>query len=398
MKILIVTPHFYPENFKCNDMAFELKKRGHDVSVMTAIPDYPQGRFYKGYGILKKRKEIVNGVKVHRSLIIPRGNGGALRLILNYISYTLFASLKGGWFGLTKRYDAIIVHETSPVMVGIPAVFIKKMQKIPQYFWVLDLWPESLSAAGGFNNKKILGIFNSLTKWIYKNSDKILISSKGFTESICKKGDSQSKIQYYPNWVDEIKVSEKNIPNFSQGFNIVFAGNIGEAQDFRNVMNAALLLKNNSNINFIFIGDGRKKEWVESFIKEQSLENVFCLGRYPLEMMPKFYQKADLLFLSLKDQPIFELTVPAKLQSYMSSGKPVVAMINGEGADLIKEADCGWSVNAGDYKSLANLLLKLSQEDKKILEQKGQNGKIYSQNHFNFKKSIDNIEALLLNP
>lgn len=127
MKLLIVTPHFYPENFKVNDMAFELQKRGHDVSVMTAIPDYPEGRFYKGYGIFKKRRESINGVKVHRSLIIPRHSGSSFWLAMNYLSYTFFASLKSLWFGIAKKYDAIIVHEPSPILVGIPAVIIKKI-------------------------------------------------------------------------------------------------------------------------------------------------------------------------------------------------------------------------------------------------------------------------------
>lgn len=396
-RILIVTPHFYPESFKCNDMAFELKNRGHVVSVMTAIPDYHDGKFHKGYGFFKKRKEIINGVQVHRSFIIPRGKGSFCRLALNYVSYTFFATLKAFWFGLTRKYDAVIVHETSPVMVGIPAVIIKKMQKLPMFFWVLDLWPESLTAAGGINNKFILGCFSSLTKWIYRNSNKILISSKGFRTSINNKDDLfDHKINYFPNWVDEFQPSNDPIPELPKGFNIIFAGNIGEAQDFPNILEAAKLLKDEKNINFIFLGDGRKKIWIEEFIKDKELTNVHCFGRFPINMMPNFYKKADILFLALKDSPIFKLTVPAKLQSYMSSGKPILAMINGEGTDLIKDADCGWSVPAGDYSSLAKLILKLSKEDPEILNQKGQNGKKFSQKYFSFATSIDKLESMML--
>jgi len=395
MKILLLTPHFYPETFKCNDMAFELQKRGHDVTVMTAIPDYPQGSFFKGYGIFKRRKEVIHEVKVHRSLIIPRGNGDSLRLALNYLSYTFFAVIKAIWFGFSKNFDAIIVHETSPVMVGIPAVLIKQLQKIPLCFWILDLWPESLFAAGGIRNKFVLKFFESLTCWIYKNCDTLLIGSKGFHKSIEPKGDFKNKIVYFPNWVDDIDPSNKAVPNFPDGFNIVFTGNIGDAQDFPHVIDVAKKLKNCKDINFFIIGDGRKKKWLDEQIRKNNLSNIKCLGRFPIEQMPEFYKKASVLFLALKNNLIFSLTAPAKLQAYMSSGKPVVAMINGEGADLISEADCGWSVPAEDSDALASLLLKLSKEDKEVLKKKGENGKAYSDQHFRFSDCIDNLESIL---
>ena len=397
MKILIVTPHFYPENFKCNDMAFELRNRGHEVTVMTAIPDYPHGKFFKGYGVLKKRRERVNGVDIRRSLVIPRGKGSSFRLALNYISYTFFATVKSFWMAVTHKYDIVIGHETSPVMVGIPGVIVKKIQNIPMFFWVLDLWPESLTAAGGIENKYIIKPFENLTKWIYKHSDRLLIGSKGYRTSINQKGDFDSKILYFPNWIEESLIDSKSVkvPELPEGFNVMIAGNMGDAQDIPHVMKAALLLKG-TKINFIFVGDGRKKEFVDNFIKEHSLENqVFCLGRFSLEAMPSLFAQANVLFMALKDVPIFSLTVPSRLQAYMSSGKPVVAMINGEGADLISEADCGWSVPAEDSKALADLLLKLSKEEEAILEQKGENGKSFSEQHFNFQKCMDNLEDLI---
>lgn len=397
MKLLIVTPHFYPENFKVNDMAFELQRRGHDVSVMTAIPDYPEGRFYKGYGILKRRREIFNGVKVHRSLIIPRRSGGSIWLALNYLSYTFFASFKSLWLGLTRKYDAIIVHEPSPVLVGVPAIIVKKLQKIPIHFWVLDLWPESLSAAGGIKNKYVLALFERLTKRIYNNSTTLLIGSKGYESSICEKGNFKDRIEFFPNWVEDALESPKTVevPQLPDGFNIVIAGNMGDAQDLPHVMEAACLLKG-SNINFNFIGDGRKREFVEQYAKENGLEqNVFCYGRYPLEAMPSFFNQADLLFFALKDAPIFALTVPSRLQAYMSSGKPVIAMINGEGADAIKDADCGWSVPAEQPERLADLLRKLSNLSKSELGRKGENGKSYSQKYYDFKSCIDHLEQIL---
>lgn len=379
-------------------MAFELQRRGHAVTVLAPIPDYPFGKYYKGYGVFKRRKEVINGVKVIRTFVTPRRNASPKWMALNYFTHTLFSTLRAARLGLSEKYDTIIVHETSPVTIGIPAVIIKKIRKIPLHFWVLDLWPESLTAAGGIKNQKILNFFGRITSWLYKNSDNILIGSKGYRKSINRLGDFDAKIHYFPNWIDTelIEVKKVSAPPIPDGFNVLFAGNIGDAQDFPHILEAANILKD-SNINFVFVGDGRKKEWVINKAKELKLGNVFCLGKFPLEMMSGFFEQADILLLSLKDSPIFKITVPAKLQAYMSSGKPIVAMINGEGRDVIREADCGWSVKAEDSQGLAMLLSKLSTTDSKVLKEKGNNGKRFSQQHYDFSKCIDNLESIINN-
>jgi len=398
-RVLLVTQYFYPENFKANDLAFELAKRGYEVTVLTAIPNYPYGQFFEGYGLFKKRKETLNGVTIYRSYIIPRHDSSAKWLALNYLSFTFFASIKALWLALTKTYDVIIVHEPSPILVGIPAIIVKNLLKIPLHFWILDLWPESLTAAGGVKNKRVLGLFDRITKWIYNKSDTLLIGSKGYRHSIESKGDFSSKIEYFPNWVeDTLNITTENlsIPEFPQGFNIVIAGNMGDAQDLPHIMETARLLKG-TNINFIFIGDGRKKSFVEEFCKSNGLyKQVYCLGRFPLEYMPHFFHKADVLFFALKKTPIFSLTVPSRLQAYMSSGKAIIAMIDGEGADLIKEADCGWSVPAEEPEILAELLLHISNISPKELKEKGENGQNYSQTHFRFDKCIDHLENIII--
>ena len=362
-KILICTNHFYPETFRCNDVAFELANRGYDVTVLTAIPDYPKGEYFDGYGIFRRRRETVNGVKVIRGFIIPRGNGGGIRLLLNYLSFLISSVFISLFLGLFRKYDKVLIHETSPVMIGIPAVILSKIQKVPLFFWVLDLWPESLQAAGGINNPKVLGFFEKLTTWIYKNSDKILISSKGFVESIKEKGDFESRIVYFPNWSDKALEVNGNckIPDLPKGFIVMFAGNIGEAQDFDHIMKAAKYLKDEQQIHFVFVGDGRKRPWVEKYRDDYQLQNtVHWLGRYPVECMPAFFEQADVMLMTLKDVSIFSLTAPAKLQAYMSAGKPILAMMNGEGPRIIKEASCGCSVPASDSRALADIILKFS--------------------------------------
>ena len=397
-KILICTNHFYPETFRVNDIAFNFAEKGYDVTVLTAIPDYPKGKYFDGYGIFSRRCEKVKGVKVIRGFAIPRGNGNTFRIVLNYLSFFISSVFISVWLGLFRKFDRVFVHETSPVMIGVPAIIVKKLQHIPLLFWVLDLWPESLQAAGGVNNIRILKLFEKLTKWIYKNSDKILISSRGFEQSIIDKGDFKDKIVYFPNWVDREMASDKQIslPQLPQGFIVMFAGNIGEAQDFEHIMDAAIRLRSHKDIHFVIVGNGRKFKWVESFVQNNSLEEqVHLLGRYPSETMPLLFSKADVMLVTLKDASIFNLTVPAKLQAYMSAGKPIVAMMNGEGPRVIEEAQCGWSVVAGDDKGLAKCILEISSFDEEILLNKGSNGRRYQIENFNVDKCLLALERMM---
>jgi glycosyltransferase involved in cell wall biosynthesis len=402
MKILIVTQYYFPENFKSNDLSFELQKRGHDVTVLTGLPNYPEGKLYKGYGIFKKRKQEMNGVKIIRSLLLLRGKGGGIRLFLNYFSFAFFASLKAFFLSFNYKYDAVIVHEPSPITQFYPALLLKKLQNTPVYFWVMDLWPESLETAGGVKNKFVLNFFKNMVIGFYKNSEKILITSKGFKRSILEKGNFEHKLEHFPNWAeDSISEGDQNypIPHLPEGFKIMFAGNVGEAQDMDAVMNTALELKNHSEIKFIIVGDGRKMPFVQDFIKKHKLEKtVITLGRFPVEAMASFFAKADVMLVSLKDDAIFNLTVPAKVQAYMSASKPIVAMLNGEGADIIEEAKCGWATPAGDAKKLASTILKMANLDVEDLKIMGDNSRNFFYKNYQLSSCIDNLERILTEP
>lgn len=399
--ILVISPHFFPENFKCNDVAFELARRGYSVTVLSDIPNYPSGFFFQGYGLFKKRREVVNDVKIIRTAVIPRGDGSSVRLLLNYLSFLITASVNAVFMALFQHFDVVLVHESSPITVGIPGVIIKKLSKQTKLlFWVLDLWPESLQVAGGINNKSVLNFFARIAKLCYRVSDKILISSKGFRESICQKGDFDSKLEYFPNWAEEsINASSSYIlPELPEGFRVMFAGNLGESQDFENVLEAVKILRNRgrNDIHLILVGNGRKRPWIEHYIEEFSLSSlVHCLGYHPLDTMGLFFEKADVLFLALKDSLIFNLTCPAKLQAYMSSGKPILAMINGEGADIIANAKCGISVPAGNSVGLADALEQMSRLNSEDLASLGENGKVYCNKTFSFVKNMDNIEKMI---
>lgn len=399
MRILFITQYFYPEVFRGNDIAFDLAI-DNEVTVVTSVPNYPQGSFFKGYGFFKKNREIINGVHVVRVPVFPRGKDNSLSLILNYFSYVFSASLSIVILALKERYDCVFVQQLSPVTLAIPGVIYKKLRKVPLYLWVLDLWPESLQSAGNINNKALLLFFEKIVRLIYKNSSKILISSKGFLYSILDKGVPERKIYYFPNWAEDVFVNVENkteeIPDLLPGFRVMFAGNIGEAQDFHAIMNTAVFLKNKPEIKFIIIGDGRKKTWLDNFVRDNGLQDtVQLLGRYPLNMMPSFFDKANIMMVSLKDELIFNLTIPAKIQAYMASSKPILAMLNGEGAVLVKDAKCGYSVNAGDYKGLAEKIINMQKMDPDELESMGLNGRVYCDNNFNKQQCLINLRKIL---
>lgn len=408
MKICIFTNHFYPEDFKVNDIAFELAKLGYDVTVLTAIPDYPKGKFYDGYSLFNRRHEMVNGVNVIRLPIIPRGKGGAIRLVLNYLSYYFCLSIFTFFHGFRNKYDKIFVHLTSPFFIGVCAKKLSKRQKIPMIFWTLDLWPESLISAGGFKNKLLINQQTRMVSKVYEQCSKILIGSKGFEKSICEKGDFKDKLVYFPNWAEDVKEecpAEFDINKIepfasmkNDDFILLFAGNLGEAQNLDAILDAAYLLKNEQHIKFVFVGDGRRKEHLENIVKEKCLQNtVYFTGRYPITTMPVFMKNADVLLFSLKDEPCFNLTVPSKVQFYMAQGKPVLAMINGDGADLVKEADCGVCVSAGDYKTYSECILKLFNMNKAKLDFMGKNGKDYYNKNFIKSKRIQQLDEILKN-
>ena len=398
MKILFVCQYFYPEVFRGNDIAFHWAEQGHEVHVVCGIPNYPDGKFYEGYGLFKKRHEVVNGVRVTRLPIFPRGNN-KIMLMLNYFSYLFVAWVWMLFHAMFHKYDRVFVQQLSPVMMSAPGVLYKRLRKVLLYTWVLDLWPESLTAAGGINNKYVLDFFRHYVKSQYKHSDKILISSRSFEKSILEYGSYLDKLVYFPQWSDGIGGVERipeNAPNIPDGFKLMFAGAVGEAHGFDCTMQAALLTREHKDIKWIIVGDGRRLDWVKSFVKEHGLEEtVFTLGRFPSDTMSWFFKQANVMLVTLNDDPLFKLYAPAKISSYMAAAKPIVAVLNGEGAEVIREANCGWSLPAGDAEGFAKLAIELSRKEAAELAVKGINAAKYYNEHFVKEKCLRKLDELM---
>jgi len=398
MRILIVSQYFWPENFRINDLSAGLVQRGHTVTVLTGIPNYPAGKFYSGYNFFKNTRQEYCGARVVRVPIIARGKGGNLNLILNYLSFVIFGTL---WapFVCRQEYDVIFVYGISPILMAIPAIFLKKIRKVPVILYVLDLWPEAVTAVVPIKSPFLSNLLKKIVYFIYKNCDQILVSSSGFAEPIKEMGISGSKINYWPQWAEDnykivtVKEDSSESREMPSGFRIMFAGNIGVPQGFETIIEAADKLKGHLNIHWVIIGEGRMKPWVESQVRLRKLENtVHLLGRRPVETMASYFALADVLLVSLKKGHLFALTLPAKIQSYMACGRPILACLDGEGAKVIQESQAGVFCPAEDHELLAAAVLKMSQFTDAERIEMGLRGRAYFEKHFSRDKLLTELE------
>jgi colanic acid biosynthesis glycosyl transferase WcaI len=400
VKILIVSQYFWPENFRINDLTQELVLRGHSVKVLTGIPNYPDGTVFEEYRKTPKAFDYYNGVQVFRVPMLARGNGG-VRLFLNYLSFVLGACLNGTWRLRRQQADVIFVFEPSPVTVGLPAILFGRIKRAPVVFWALDLWPETLAAIGVVRSPMVLGWVGHLVRFIYERCTMVLGQSRGFLPKISKYCSDAKKVRYFPSWAEEIfneadLVRAPEVPEQQGVFNVLFAGNIGEAQDLSAILNAAEFLRDNIAIRWLIVGDGRRSDWVHAEVARRGLQrNVMLLGRFPVERMPSFYAHADALLVSLKKDPVFSLTIPGKVQSYLMAGLPILGMLDGEGAKVITDANAGLVCAAGNSGGLASAVLEMFAMSVDQRKQLGVNGRDFAQKEFGRGFLMDQLELLL---
>lgn len=342
----------------------ELSDRGHEVTILTGYPNYPSGNVFPEFRRNPDAYDRLGAANIVRVPLLPRGNG-ALRLFLNYLSFTLSASFLGAWRLRGMVFDVIFVFEPSPITVGLPAVLLRRLKRVPLAFWVLDLWPETLEAIGVVRSSAILKLVGGLVSYIYNRCDLVLAQSRSFIPQIRKYCRGDIRVEYFPSWSDSVfdfsvVAAASEVPPGKGSFDVMFAGNMGDAQDFPAILDAAEILKD-EKIRWLVVGDGRATEWVRAEVDKRRLGRCFLLlGRYSVDRMPSFFKHADALLVSLKDTPIFSMTIPGKLQSYLVSGIPVLAMLNGEGAEIVKGSGAGLSCPAGDGKALATAVLELA--------------------------------------
>lgn len=398
MKILIVTQYFFPEDFRINDFAFVLAKRGHEVTVLTGLPNYPDGKFFGSFKLFSK--EMLNDVCLYRVPIFSRGKSRGWELFINYISFLISSLIFGPFLLRRKEFDVVFAVNFSPATVGVCGAFFAAFKKAKFGVWVQDLWPDSLKATSAISSTLILDIVGIMVKWIYSRADTIFVQSTGFIESIKNMGISPHKIEYFPNWAEDFygtndpqlkNVYNKYIPK--NKFIIMFAGNLGVAQSLNTIIQAAIILKNEP-IHWIILGAGRAEAGFKSNISKHGLEsNISLIGKFPVNLMPNFFSLADVMLVTLKDDPAFSSTIPSKIQSYLKSGKPILSALNGDGGAVINNSGAGINVSAEDYKELAFAALSLSKLSSEDLFDMGAKGKCFYDNNFDISVLVARFEA-----
>lgn len=399
MRVLVVSQYFWPENFRINAIVKSLVERGVEVEVLTGKPNYPEGVIFSGYRVWGCQRDQWEGATLHRVPLLSRGRNSRLGLLTNYLSFIFFGLVCGPWLVRKRQYDVIFVYGLSPILLAIPALFIGWLKGRKVIIWVQDLWPESLSATGYFSNRFILGSVRQVVRFIYRHADLLLVQSRAFEEPV-RKLASNTSIICYPNSVDDtfsLPATDETpyVDGLGEGFSVMFAGNIGAAQAVGVIVEAASLLREYTDIHFVVLGDGSSREWMLNEMRQRELTNLHLPGRFPVETMPGFMQKASALLVTLADQPIFAVTVPSKVQAYMAAGRPIIACLNGEGARLVVEAKAGLATPAEDARALADTILHLYRQSPDEREIMGGNGRRYYQEHFDHDHLVEQLIGYL---
>jgi len=402
LRILIVSPVFWPETFRINDLATELADRGHQVDVLAGMPNYPEGEFYDGYGWRGPFTERWGKVRIFRFPHLPRGKGKALALIGQYLSWAAasLVRLVGLW---RVKWDVVFVFQVTPVTAAIPALLASRLRGIPSVVWVLDLWPEIVKASGLLSNALLLRVIGWFSTRLYRSFDHVITQNEGFRRALVARGVEPGRTSCVYSWAeDSYSVSPPagdaaaEAP-WKKGFVVMYTGNLGRMQGVDTLLGAAEKLAQESDINWVFVGDGALRPWMETFARERGLldRTVHFLGKRPLEEMPAYYAQADAMLLGLGRSEALTMVIPAKLQSYLAGGKPVLASADGEAAAATEASGAGWAAPAEDPDALAALVLRMRRTAANERAEMGRSGRRYYEEHFLRQRCLDAMEDRL---
>lgn len=400
MRILVISQYFWPEAFRINDLTAELVSRGHEVTVLTGWPNYPDGVVYPEFRAEPAAFARHHGAQVLRIPLLPRGKG-SVRLVLNYLSFVVSGLLLAPWMLRGRHFDAIFVFQTSPITSVLPALLVRHLKQTPLLLWVLDLWPETLAAVGVVTSPRVLGWVGRMVSFIYRRCDRVLVQSPAFFNNVQKHGGDPARIRYFPNWAEPIFLDPLNevapaleVAPYADCFNVMFAGNIGEAQDFPSILDAATRLRDEQPaLRWLIVGDGRAAPMVRAEIERRGLGQCFILlGRHPTERMPAFFRAASVMLATLKRDPIFSLTIPGKVQSYLCAGVPLIGMMDGEGARVIEQSGAGLTAPAGDGRALATAVRNMMELSAPARAAMGERGRAYCEQEFDRARLVTALE------
>lgn len=387
MNVLIVSQYFWPESFRINTVAEALHRAGCRVSVLTAQPNYPGGKIFPGYRAWRSQVEThPMGYSIYRVPIVPRASAGTIRLALNYASFVVAAILFGSWRLRRLRFDVIFVYGNSPILQALPAIFLRAVKRAPVVFWVQDLWPESLASTGHVSNSFVLRWVERLVGWIYQRCDLILVQSRSFVDRI-RTMSASVPVDYYPNPGDVDDLPGQIVPvALPQGFKVTFAGNLGTVQSLETILDAAVELRRDSDVQFVIVGDGSRLGWLREQISSRSLANVHALGQFDARAAIDILSHSDAQLITLNNSEGLTKTVPSKLVTYLGVGRPIIASISGEGADVVKASGAGLVCDAENARQLAGIITDLRAMPESQRAQMGAAGRRWYDEHFDLKK------------
>ena len=388
MKILFVCQYYYPEPFRITDICEELVKRGHQITVLTGLPNYPEGKILKEYKKKEHRDEVRNGVRIIRCYEHGRGKN-AFHMLWNYFSFAL--SGKRMVKKLDKDFDFVFINQLSPVMMAWPGIKYAKKYGKKTILYCYDLWPASLTLGGIKRGSVIYKIFRKISQKIYKQVDRICVTSKSFVDYFkSEHGIDTNKITYLPQYCEELYENVESQPH--DGFNFVFTGNVGKGQSIETIIKAANLIKDRKDIKIHVVGDGRDLANCKQLSEELQTSNVVFYGRKPIDEMPYFFSMADAMIVTLAKDDLISKTLPGKVQSYMAAGKPIIGSANGEVATVVKKADCGMMCASEDYVALSNIMLLITSAN---LEKLSFNSKCYFEKNFTKKIFFETVLSIM---
>lgn len=399
MHVLIVSQHFWPEEFRVNDLVAELKKREIEVTVLTGLPNYPHGVIPESFRRDPQAYSVYKGAQVVRVPLLPRGRAGGGRLVLNYLTFAISASTLGLYKLRRQRFDATIVFMSSPPIQALPALLLRILAGTPALMWVQDLWPQTLSAVGAIRSRALVSVVGAFVGLLYRSAWGVLIQSEAFRQDVEARAGRRAQVLHLPNWaepniargLDGVSVAPELDP-FVGCFKVMFAGNLGEAQDLPSVVRAADFCRELVHVRWLIVGDGRARAKAEALVAEMNLQDrVIFLGRFPSNRMPEFFKGADAMLVSLRKEPIFSMTVPSKVQSYLAAGRPIVGMLDGEGSRIIHESCGGLTAQAGDAEGLARAVRSLAAMSPEARATMARQGRDYARAQFDKDLLIDRL-------
>ena len=394
-RILLITQWFDPEpTFKGLLFAKELVARGFEVEVITGFPNYPGGTLYDGYRVKFIQKEVIDGVLVTRVPLFPSHDKSKLGRVFNYLSFAFSSLIYGVFF--SKRADVIYAYHP-PLTVGISALIIKLFRRVPVVLDIQDMWPDTLQATGMISNPRLLGFVSKVCGLVYSFVTKIVVLSPGFKSLLIDRGVPDTKIEIIYNWADEKALRNATIETPKEfdsidGFKVLFAGNVGQAQGLDVILDAALILKDDvPKLHFLVLGRGLQLDDLKRRANDLNLDNVHFLPSVGMDKVGRFLGSADALLIHLNSDPLFEITIPGKTQAYMSVGKPIIMGVRGDASHLVLRADCGVCFEPEKPAALAEAVKGLMLLDQADIQRLGENAERFYDENLSVKIGVDSF-------